>query len=242
MLIRTKAIVLNQFRYSDNSIIAHVFTQTHGKLSLFVRGGSKRKSNGKQRYFQPLFLLETDLEYKEKREIQAVKEVKISNPLHSISSDFRKQSIAMFLAEILNKSIRSEQPDDALFHFAYHNILLFEHLTNGSSLFHHYFLAQLMKYLGFLPGNKMTEINTFLDTESGLFVDSSQLNSACFTKIESKLIANFTEISADMLPNLKITKKNRQIALESILFYYSKHVPGFEKLKSYSVLKEVYIS
>jgi DNA repair protein RecO (recombination protein O) len=240
MLIRTKAIVLNQFRYSDNSTIAHVLTQSHGKLSLFVRSSVKRKTNAKQRYFQALFLLELDLEYKEKREIQSIKEVKISNPLHNIASDIRKQSIAMFLAEVLSKSIRAEQPDEALFDFVFHNVLLFEHLSKGNSLFHHYFLAQLMKYLGFAPGNRLSESTPFLDTEAGLFVPASQLTTACFNEMESKLLAAFTDINAEMLPNLKMTQANKQLSLESILFYYSKHIPGFDKLKSYEILKAVF--
>ncbi|MDA3909840.1 MAG: DNA repair protein RecO [Bacteroidales bacterium] len=240
MLIRTKAVVLNQFRYSDNSTIAHVLTQSHGKLSLFVRGSTKGKTNGKQRYFQPLFLLDADLEYKEKREIQNIKEIRISDPLQNISSDIRKQSVAIFLAEALSKSIHPEQPDDALFDFVFHNVLLFEHLNKGSNLFHHYFLVQLMKYLGFSPGNKLTESMPFLDTESGLFVPASQLTTACFNETESKLLAAFTDINADLLPNLNMTREKKQIALESILFYYSKHVPGFDKLKSYNILKGVF--
>ncbi|MEA1874225.1 MAG: DNA repair protein RecO [Bacteroidota bacterium] len=240
MLIRTKAIVLNQFRYSDSSTIAHVLTQSHGKLSLFVRSSAKRKTDIKQRYFQPLFLLDVDIDYKEKREIQAVKEIKTFEPLHSISSDIRKQSIAIFLSEVLSKSIRAEQPDEALFDFVFHNVLLFEHLSKGSSLFHHYFLAQLLKYLGFAPGNTLTESRPFLDTESGLFVPASQLSSACFNELESKLLAAFTDINANMLSNLSISKNNKQLALESILFYYSKHVPGFDKLKSYEILKAVF--
>lgn len=241
MLIRTKAVVLNQFRYSDNSTIAHVLTQSHGKLSLFVRGSTKRKTHGKQRYFQPLFLLDADLEFKEKREIQSIKEVKIHDALHSISSDFKKQSIAMFLAECLSKSIRSQQPDNALFEFVFHNVLLFEHLTKGSSVFHHYFLVQLMKYLGFSPGNQFTESNPFLDTESGLFVTASQLTTACFNEVESELIATFIAMNAENLPDLSLPREKKQIALESILYYYSKHVPGFDKLKSYAVLKDVFV-
>ncbi len=240
MLIRTKAIVLNQFRYSDNSTIAHVLTQSHGKLSLFVRESAKQKTNSKQRYFQPLFLIDLELEYKEKREIQSIKEIQASPPLNGIVSDIRKQSIAIFLAEALSKSIRSEQPDDALFDFIYHNVLLFEHLKKGSNLFHHYFLVQLMKYLGFSPGNRLTEATPYLDTESGLFVSPGLLNTACFNKLESKLLAAFTDINADMLLNLNMPRDKKQIALESILFYYSKHVPGFDKLKSYAVLREVF--
>jgi DNA repair protein RecO (recombination protein O) len=241
MLIRTKVIVLNQLRYSDNSIIAHVLTQSHGKLSLFVRGSMKRKTTDKQRYFQPLFLLDVDLEYKAKREIQGVKDVKINEPLHQIASDFRKQSIAIFLAEVLSKTIHSEQPDEALFEFVFHNVLLFEHLTKGGGIFHHYFLVQLMKYLGFSPGNRFTELTPYLDTESGLFVSDHQLTATCFNRNESKLVDAFSDIDVDLLPNLTMTREKKQIALESILLYYSKHVPGFDKLKSYAVLKDVFI-
>lgn len=76
MHLKTQAIVLNQFRYSDNSFIAHVLTENHGRIPLLIHSGKSRKSGGKHVYFQAMYLLELDMDYKENRELQRVKEIK----------------------------------------------------------------------------------------------------------------------------------------------------------------------
>ena len=240
MQLKTPAIVLNQFRYSDSSFIAHVLTEKHGRLPLLVHSGKSRKSGGKHVYFQPLYLLELDVDYKENRDIQHVRELKPIEVLHNISTDIRKQSIALFLAEVLQRSIRSGQVDDALFYFVYHSVGMFEHMKEGSNLFHHYFLAQLMKFLGFAPGNSYSETYRLLDTEAGLFVGYGKLNPVCLNETESRMIQFFLDIKAEELPGVKLSKEKKNNLLESILLYYSKHIPGFDSLSSYQILKDVF--
>jgi DNA repair protein RecO (recombination protein O) len=240
MLIRSRAIVLNQLRYSDSVVIAHVLTETHGKLALFVRSGKTSKTGGKQRYFQALYVLELELDYKETREMQSLKEVRIIHALHEIASDFRKQSIAIFISEVLQKSIKPQQPDNQLFNFLYESVLQLETLESNVSIFHHYFLVQLMKYLGFLPGNQYSEDLPILDTESGLFVSIANINSACLNMQESKLVDVLSHGSMESLSQIKMDRQQRQQVLNAILFYYNHHVPGFENLKSYEILKTMF--
>lgn len=239
MLIRTRAIALTQIRYTDHSTIALVLTETHGKLAIMVRSGKKR-STRKQSYFQPLFLLDVEIEYRENREIQSLKDVRAEHPIHEIASNIRKQTVAVFLAEVLQKSIRLDQPDKPLFEFIYHQILLFDHLSKGSGLFHHYFLAQLMRFLGFNPANTWSNEFPLLDTENGEFVPLNAMNPACLTETESRLVSGFIQTNAEQFPELSLSSENKKLALESLLLYYSKHVPGFNKLKSYDILKAVF--
>lgn len=141
---------------------------------------------------------------------------------------------------MLQKSIHSDQPDAPLFDFVYHQILLFDHLSKGSGMFHHYFLAQLMRFLGFNPANTWSNEFPLLDTENGEFVPLNAMNPACLTETESRLVSGFIQTNAEQFPELCLSSENKKLALESLLLYYSKHVPGFNKLKSYDILKAVF--
>lgn len=240
MLIQTNAIVLQQFRYTDNSIIAHVLTESHGKIPLIIRASRGRKSKNKALYFQPFYILELELDYKDKREIQGIKELRVKESLYNITSDVRKNTIVMFLAEILQKTLKDQQVDNALFQFVYHSIILFENMEEGSSNFHLYFTIQFMKFLGFYPGNEYSEDFPYLSAEAGLFVSSPELSSSCFTKEESMMFSYFMKISPADLPLVNISRMSKTLCLQAILSYYEEHIPGFKNLKSYDVLREVF--
>ncbi len=241
MLFKSKAVAINHFRYNDNSFIAHVLTDSHGKIPLLIRSGKSKHTQGKHVYFQPLYLLEIDIDFKENRELQYIKSLKPIEVLHHISTDIRKQSIALFLAEVLQKSIKNQEIDKSLFQFVFHSVKMFEQMKANSSIFHHYFLSQLMKYLGFEPGNSYSDNNEFLDTEAGLFVNYHQTSSVCLSKEESKLIDFFINISAEELSEIHLNRTQKTQLLEGLILYYGKHIPGFEKLNSYQILKEVFI-
>ena len=45
MLIDTNAIVLHRMKYKNSSLIARLFTQDEGKISIIVNGATNKKGN-----------------------------------------------------------------------------------------------------------------------------------------------------------------------------------------------------
>ena len=87
---------------------------------------------------------------------------------------------------------------------------------------------------------EISEKNKFLDADTGLFVREDELNSWCFTNRESKIINYFINLAPDNILDKRLSRIDRSLGLETILEYYSFHVPGFRNLKSYDVLKSIY--
>ncbi|MGM0648988.1 MAG: DNA repair protein RecO [Bacteroidota bacterium] len=240
MLIKTKGIVLKNLKYSDSRIIAHVLTPDYGKIPLMVRKNKTKKSNGKSGYFQPLHLLDIEFSFKESRNLQQLTDVHLAEHAMHITSNYHKQNISIFLADVMNRCIKEMEPDDNLFQYIWHSILMFENIEQGGVNFHLYFLTHLMKYLGFEPGNKWNNQNRYLDMDSGLFVSEAHLNASCLSVRESKIIHHFLHFSASNIPGNGISNQDRKLGLEAIINYFDHHVPGFGKLKSYEVLKSLY--
>ncbi|MCK7537534.1 MAG: DNA repair protein RecO C-terminal domain-containing protein [Marinilabiliales bacterium] len=102
--------------------------------------------------------------------MQSVKEVRNAFVFSAIPYDLRKSSVALFIAEILYKTIREQEANYELFEYLFHTIQMLDLKPDGISNFHLYFLIQLTKYLGFYPANSYSEINPYFDLQNGSFV------------------------------------------------------------------------
>ena len=56
----------------------------------------------------------------------------------------------------------------------------------------------------------------------------------------SNILADFFTASYDTISNITLTGIQRNEVLETLVKYYSLHLPGLKKIKSLEVLKEVF--
>jgi hypothetical protein len=82
MLQKTKGIVLHSLKYSENSIIVKIYTESFGLVSYLVRSVRSKKSALKTGIFQPLTLLEMVVYHKKNRYF------KPSRKLYIVSNSF----------------------------------------------------------------------------------------------------------------------------------------------------------
>ena len=208
-MLRSRAIVLNQLRYGDSSLIVDLYTDNMGRQTVFVKGAFSKKSRIRSALFQPLHLLETDLHYRINRQMQRISNVMIYYPFQGIPYNPVKGCIALFIAEVLNKTLKEEEANSEMFDFLLHAIQALDLNESGTANFHLVFLIHFSRYLGF------------------------------YLKYEN-LAPQLLEISFDNLDNLSLNHNQRNILTEHLLDYYSLYVDNFGKLKSLSVLQNVF--
>ena len=119
MLHKTRGIVLHSIKYGDSGIITSIYTELFGRVSFIMQGIRSKKSLVKGSYLQSLFLVEMELYYKPGRELHRIREIKNAVPFASIPFEIAKSTQAIFLAEVLNKILREEEPQQKLFEFLY---------------------------------------------------------------------------------------------------------------------------
>jgi len=197
-----------------------------------VNGVRSGKPKFSPTLFQPLSLLEADFYYRVNRNIHRLKEA--TCPFHYTSVPFVpvKNAVALFLAEVLYLSLREEESNPALFSFVFHSLQLFDTKETGTSCFHHWFMLQLTRYLGFFPPEYVFRGATLNSGDEQVF---SNLSQGILSAI-STLTAG-SEGPPELL-NLRHNERNE--LLESIIRYYTMHIDGFSGLKSYAVLQEVF--
>jgi DNA repair protein RecO (recombination protein O) len=240
MLEKTKGIILHQIKYTDSGIVAQVYTRKFGRQTFLIKGMRKKKSGKHNIYFQPLFILDLEMYYKASREIQLLKEFSVSFTPYEIYSNIRKSCVAMFLGEVLTAVLKEESPHGYMFDFLEESIVYFDSCKDNYANFHIAFLAGLSSFLGFEPSRRTNPDDLFFDMSNGLFVPVPPIHGNYATVEISDILADFFSGSYDTASNISLTGILRNEILETIVRYYSLHLPGLKKINSLEVLKEVF--
>lgn len=240
MIESTKAIVLHQIKYSDSGIIVRLFTGKFGCLSCLIRGIGNRKSGKHNVFFQPMSILDLSLIYKISREIQTIRDFSVSYSPSDIYSNIMKCPVAIFLGEVLTSVLREESPNEPLFEFMEKSIKFFDRSEKGFSNFHLVFLAGLSSYLGFEPGVKIPGKEKYFDMKNGRFVQIPPDHTNYANPEISKILAALFSSSYEEANNIMLTGSMRNEVLDTLVSYFSLHLPGLKKIKSLEVLREVF--
>ena len=144
------AIVLSLQRHSDRAHILHTYTRSSGRVNYLVYGlSSKRKPTAQ---YAPLSLIEITADNRPDRPLPTLKE---SAPLQSANYQILQSSnpafrdaVALFIAEVLYRTLRHPMQDETLFRFlesTVHDLRTADDIHNV----HIRFLVGLASALGF---------------------------------------------------------------------------------------------
>ena len=109
MLQSTRGIVLQTHKYTDNSVIAKIFTSAFGLKSYLVSGIYNKKSATRSNLLQPLSMLELIVTHNDNNKLQRIKELSSYYQYITIPIDTLKTSIILFLNEMLCLSIKETE-------------------------------------------------------------------------------------------------------------------------------------
>ncbi len=240
MLVNTKAIVLKAIKFQDSSLIVKCYTEL-GIKSYFLKGILKRKSktsNNKTAYFQTFTLLQLIANHNDKGNLNYIKETTVYQPLHDLHTNIYKNTIVLFLSEILNNVLVEEEENPFLFTYLEHALIWLD-THDKTANFHLLFLLSLTKYLGFYPKIKDFDTAFFFDLKEGVFTQSKPHDLFISGK-KIILFKSLIGINFDALSKLEFNVNQRQELLHILLTYFSLHLPEFKKPKSLSVLQNIF--
>lgn len=238
MLQRTRGIFLHKLNYSETSVIARIYTEAFGLQAFMIRGVRKRKARFAPGLLQPLSLLELVVYYKEKNQLQNVKELRSAEPYTSLPYDIKKSMVAVFINEVLNKTLKEEEANPGLFEFLFSSFLYLDRLETGYANFHLMFLLKLSEYLGFYPALPEGETGYF-DLQEGEFSARLPMHPHYMNRELSALLLEFMHCGFVGIDTIKLSGNRRNQFLEQLLLFYGLHVPGFGELKSHQILRSL---
>jgi DNA repair protein RecO (recombination protein O) len=238
MYHKTRGIVLHCIKYSETSVIAKIYTDKFGLLSFMVKGVRSSKSKAKASMMQPLTMLDMEIAYRENRGLQFIKEFRRDYNYETVPFDTLKSTIAIFMLEVMAKSIREHEPNDELFDFIYAALHVLDKSEKTSPDFHLLFMLHLSRYLGFAPQDNYSDTNCYFEMQEGVFTHSFSGNTTLLNKQSTEQIYRLICTSLfEEQPSL-LTRTERKQMLGNLIKYYQLHLENFQ-LKSPEVLEAV---
>ncbi len=239
MYINTSGIILHNLKYGDSSTIITVYTLGFGRVSYLVHGVNKKKSTTRLAFFQPLSVVEMEVTHQPAKELQYIKEIRLNYVFTSIPYNPIKNSIALFLSEVLYRILRQVEVDERLYYFLKNSIETLDSSTGSVSNFHLIFLIQLSRYLGFEP-NREENNHLYFDLLNGVFQKEKPHHLHYLLPEDAALFEQCLQTDFDTMQHLKLTRQQRVQLLENLVDYYKLHVPNFHGLKSLEVLQNLF--
>ncbi len=240
MLVKTRGIFLHYVKYSDTSIIAHIYTEAFGQQSYIISGIHGKRSRTKVNLFQPLFLLELEAFHKPNHStIQRLKDARLAVPLTSMPFEIVKSSQSMFIAELLSKLLREEEANTDLFEFLFSSIKLLDMLEDSAHNFLIVFLFNLTRYLGIAPKEKNNPHECYFDLMSASFEQGEPVHHHFLNQEQSLHFEKLFHAEYAQFDQLVFNNRIRRELLDALIFYYKVHLEIETEFKSLNIMREI---
>ena len=237
-VVNTKAIVLSALKYGDTSLIVKCYTELEGVKTYLVRGVLKAKKKGlKAAHFQPLTQLNLIANHKKNANLNSIKEAQVLSGYKTLHQDIVKQSVVIFLSEVLSKVIQEEEENTNLYAYLENAFNWFDTHDKAPN-FHLLFLLNLTYFLGCYPDMSNNELNGF-DLQEGCFSEN-YTNKNVIYKNDFYQFKKLLGINFDKINEVSYNKKERQLVLQTIIQYFKLHLGSFKNPKSLQVLETVF--
>lgn len=240
MDIKTRAIVLRTVKYGDSQMIVDMLTAKAGRVSFMCRLSKSGRGRVKSQFFQPLTLLDVVFDNRPTRELQHIRDLRVSRAFASIPFDPYKLSIGLFLAEFLTYATRGDNGDSPLEEFVEKSLLWLDSATEGFANFHLVFMMHVTLFVGFYPNLDGYHEGSWFDLRDGTFTAVRPPHADCLRPDEASRLRQLMRMTFDNMRLFRMSREQRNRCADVIVAYYRLHVPGFPEPKSLDVLRELF--
>lgn len=216
MTTSTELIVLHTTKFGENSIVVHTLSRDYGRRSFLVRGAGKKAMS----LLLPLNILEAEIAESTKSTLYTARNLTSRHPLVGIRNNIYKNTMTMFLSEVIYRTIKEGAQEQGLFEWCRGQILLLSAMETDFSNFHIRFLLELSVALGFSP--ETSDLMPFVGEN--------------FTTVSQFMTASFAE---SMLVPLSGPVRNK--ICEDVLRYIEYHTESTLTINSLKVLRELFV-
>ncbi|NSL89113.1 DNA repair protein RecO [Chitinophaga solisilvae] len=242
MLHKTRGIVLRTVKYGDTSLIVSIFTELFGQQSYIVNGvRSAKPKAAKGNLLQPGNILELVVYHNEIKNLQRISEFKLGYIYQSLHYNVVKNTVALYIIELLQKSLKQPEQHLDLYYFTENTL----QLLDGSALtvtanLPLYFTLKLAGHLGFHLNGRFSEYTPYLDLQEGTFTDLPPHHPDHLDPENSETTDRLFQCTAvQHLAGINMTKEKRRKLMYAYLDFFRLHMPDFQEMQSPPILHEI---
>lgn len=240
MLTKTKAIVIRHLKYGERKLIVELLTEEEGRVTVVTSVPKTQLGRLKAQYFQPLSLLEVELDVRQREGLQRLRDARIVHPYGSIPFDARKLSIALFLSEFLYYSTRDEQHNPSLFNYVESSLLWLDGCQTAFANFHLVFMMRLSRFIGFFPFIEDYHEGDVFDLRTASFCKLIPMHTDYLGVEDAARINTLMRMNYESMHLFRMSHDDRNRIIDVIVHYYRLHVPNFPELQSLAVVRDLW--
>lgn len=232
---KIRAITLGYVKYSDTSIILHVYTVEYGYLSLMIKGFFAKKKK-MQACLYPFTEVEFILDGRSDRG-KLIKIYSLDNVVYydGIYTNPIKNLQIQFVAEVMMGILKQEPGNIELYTKIKQELKLLNEKKSDFAEFHLFFIKNISQYLGLKPDVSTIE-GEYFNVKDGTFTMKKE-QEFNVDREASYLLKSLFENEFDLFSQNRFTHKQRNILLDVLLKYYEYHIPNFIFPRSLEIIK-----
>ena len=179
--------------------------------------------------------------HQEQKPLQRIKEFKWLYIYDSILLHVIKNSILVYITELMIKTIRQPETNHDLFAFLEDSLIWLDKTSIESAAnFPIYFAIHLSSFFGFQINQDKNEKKDMLDLINGTFTDQLPPHPQVAQGYAVTTLKELMKVMhPDELTEININRITRQEILDILEKYYSIHLSDFGKMKTLPVLKQI---
>lgn len=208
-------IVLSTTKVKESAIVVHTLSREWGRRGFLVQSAKKAGMS----LFLPLNILEADVVENPRSDLWSIKNIHALNALNGIRGNLHKNTMTLFLAEVLFRTLQEGANEDGLYEWCVGSILTLDALSADFANFHIRFLLELSGAMGFRP--------SFQDI-------------APFAGDKAVILKPFLETSFSESMLIPLSGEVRNSLCEILIRYLEFHTEQPIRVKSLDVLRELY--
>ncbi len=230
-------IVLKVLRYSDVYKVATLYTRESGRLTVLIREHRARGAAA----LQPLSVIEGSMALRNGASMGKLSRYAPVEVHTHIVTDVRKSTIALFLAEFLDRLLRESAPDQQIWYYVTGALQLLDRESSPGRLanFHLVFLADMASLVGVQPDLSGVGAGQWFDFRTGAYgirpthADALSPELGYIPVLLSRL--NFYNSH-----KLRLSGLDRYRLVCGILRYYAMRFPEVGSMKSHHILRDIF--
>ena len=215
MVFHSELIVLNFTKIKENALVLHCLSPQWGRRGFIV---TVPKASGTA-LFQPLAILDAEVVENPRSDLWRLRGISAKYSLGGIRSNMTKNSMTMFISEVLYRTIHDGDSEDGLYEWCRKAILTLDALDRDYANYHLRFLLEFAAALGFSPSAE----------------DLAPFSGDRKAEMDALVRSDFA--SCMLLP---LSGKARGDIAEKLLKYLEFHTGEQINVRSLAVLKELY--
>lgn len=237
---KTQGIVLQSLRYGDSNLIVKVFTHDYGLKSYIVKGAFNHNAKNRVAFFQQLNIINyVEVGTPKSSSLGYLKDVQMTAVYHSLPFEMKKSAIAMYVGELLSKTLTEQEKNVALYDFIEQSLLWLDLRDDTYANFPLYFTLELTRHLGFYPKTNHCEGYCF-DMMEGQFAHDYPVHPYYFDAINAAQLSQLLDVGIEQACRQPMNIGQRRQLLDGLITFMRLHAPVIKGFKSHEVLKTLF--